>query len=113
MKKLSIFVSLSTNSNDFQVELAGSAQTAAESLGVSLQISYAENDPIIQSQQLLKIVQSTTARPDAILFHPFGSTALPQVARTAVSSGVGVGVLNWQADYIAELRRSAKVPVFI
>jgi ribose transport system substrate-binding protein len=113
MKKLSIFVSLSTNTNDFQVELAESAQAAAEKLGVSLEIRYAENDPLIQSHQLLQIVQSTAARPDAILFHPFGSTALPQVARAAASAGIGVGVLNWQADYIAELRRSAKVPVFI
>jgi ABC-type sugar transport system substrate-binding protein len=112
MKNISIFVSLSTRTNDFQVELAESAQTAAESLGVNVQISYAENDPIIQSQQLLNIVQST-ARPDAILFHPFGSTALPQVARAAVTNGIGVGVLNWQADYIAELRHNARVPVFI
>jgi len=113
MKKLSIFVSLSTNTNDFQVGLAESAQAAAEKLGITVQISYAENNPIVQSQQLLKIVQSTSARPDAIVFEPFGSTALPQVARAAVSAGIGVAVLNWQADYIAELRRSASVPVFI
>ena len=113
MKKLNIFVSLSTNTNDFQVALAESAQTAAEKLGVSVQISYAENDPILQSQQLLKIVQTASARPDAIIFHPFGSTALPQVARTAVAAGIGIAVLNWRAEYIGELRRSAGVPVFI
>jgi len=113
MKKLSIFVSLSTDTNDFQVELAESAQATADILGVAVEISYAENNPIIQSQQLLQALQSPAARPDAILFHPFGSTALPQVARAAASSGVGVCVLNWQADYIAELRRSARGPVFI
>lgn len=93
--------------------MAESAQAAAERFGVAIQISYAENDPILQSQQLLKIVQTASERPDAILFHPFGSTALPQVARAAVTAGIGVGVLNWQADYVTELRHGATAPVFI
>ncbi|HLQ52174.1 MAG TPA: substrate-binding domain-containing protein [Terriglobales bacterium] len=112
MKKLNIFVSLSTNTNDFQVELAESARATAERLGVAIQISYAQNDPIAQSQELLKVIQSPTSHPDAILFHPFGSTALPQVARAAVAAGIGVAVLNWRADYVAELRGKG-VPVFI
>jgi ABC-type sugar transport system substrate-binding protein len=113
MKKLSIFVSLSTDTNDFQVELAKSAQESADQLGVAIHISYSDNDPIVQSQQLLKIVQATSERPDAILFHPFGSTALPQVARAAASAGIGVAVLNWQAEYVSELRRTGTAPVFI
>ena len=39
-------------------------------------------------------------------------TALPQVARAAVAAGIGVGILNWRADYVTELREKG-VPVFI
>jgi ribose transport system substrate-binding protein len=114
MKKLNFVVSLSTNTNDFQVEMAIAAQAAAERLGVGVQVMYAENDPIAQSQQLLTVVQSPAgSRPDGILFHPFGGTALPQVARAAVAAGIGVVVLNWHADYITELRASSLVPIFI
>jgi len=114
MKKLNFIVSLSTNINDFQLELAATALAAAQKLDVTVQIIYAENDPVLQSQQLLKMIQlPRSSHADAILFHPFGSTALPQVARAAAAAGVGVAVLNWRADYVAELRRDYRVPVFI
>jgi len=35
-----------------------------------------------------------------------------QVAKAAVAAGVGWGILNREADYIPELRRTAPVPVF-
>jgi ribose transport system substrate-binding protein len=89
------------------------AQQAARRLGVELEIVYAGNDGIVQSQQLLSSIQSTTApRPDAIIFEPAGSTAHPQVARAAAAAGIGVVLLNRDADYIAELRRVFHVPAF-
>ena len=114
MKKLNFIVSLSTNTNDFQMELAATALAAGQKLDVTIQIIYAENDSILQSQQLLKMIQLPgNSHPDAIFFHPFGSTALPQVARAAAAAGVGVVVLNWQADYVNELRQNYRVPIFI
>jgi len=114
MKKLSILVSLTTNDNDYQIEQAISAEEAARRTGVDLKIIYADNDAINQSQQLLKIIQSTsTARPDAIVFEPAGSTALPQVAKAAAASGIGWVVLNRETDYLAELRNKYKVPAFV
>jgi ABC-type sugar transport system substrate-binding protein len=113
MKKLNFLVSLTTNDNDYQIEQAASAEEGARRLGADLQIIYADNDAINQSQQLLKVIQSSaTARPDAIIFEPAGSTALPQVARAAISAGIGWVVLNREADYIAELRTANRVPVF-
>src|SRR5204862_167021 len=41
-----------------------------------------------------------------------GGTALPQVARAAVAARVGWAVLNRDASYIPELRRSSSAPVF-
>jgi ABC-type sugar transport system substrate-binding protein len=35
-----------------------------------------------------------------------------QVAKAAVAAGIGWGILNREADYIPELRRTAPVPVF-
>src|SRR5215470_9483307 len=113
MKKLKFLVSLTNNDNDYQIEQAGATEEAANRLGVIAQIIYANNDAITQSTQLLQAIQAAPQeRPDAILFEPVGSTALPQVARAAVQSGIGWAVLNREANYIADLRSLKKAPIF-
>ena len=113
MKRLSFLVSLTNNDNDYQQEQAAAAEKAARRLGVDLTVIHANNDALAQSQQLLHYIQdSTVAKPDAILFEPAGGTAFPQVARAAAAAGIGWVVLNHEADYILELRRLYKVPVF-
>jgi ribose transport system substrate-binding protein len=113
MAKLRILISLTTSDNDYQIEQAHSAEDAARKLGVEAQIIYADNDAITQSTQLLRAIQAPeTDRPDAIAFEPVGGTALPQVARAAVSAGIGWAILNRESSYVPELRKSSKVPVF-
>ena len=113
IKKLKFLVSLTTNDNDYQMEQAFDAETTAKRLGVEVQIIYADNDSITQSQQILNVIQSRTeSLPDGIVFEPVGGTALPQVARAAASAGVGWVVLNRNVEYIAEIRKISKVPVF-
>lgn len=113
MKKLSVLVSLTNNDNDYQIEQAACAEETARRSGIQIQIIYADNDAINQSQQLLRVIQSSSGtRPDAIVFEPAGSTGLPQVAKAAVAAGVGWVILNREADYIAELRNTHRVPVF-
>ncbi len=113
MRKLRFLVSLTTNDNDYQIEQAQSAEQAAKRLGVEAQIIYADNDAITQSTQILKAIQAPAeTRPDAIVFEPVGGTALPQVARAAAGAGIGWAVLNRDANYIAELRRTSTVPIF-
>src|SRR5579871_2566460 len=113
MKKLTFVLSLTNNDNDYQIEQATAAQEAAQRLGVELQILYSDNDAINQSQQLLKVIQShSDTHPDGILFEPVGGTALPQVARAAASAGIGWAVLNREVDYLAELRKTYRVPAF-
>ena len=111
MSKLRFLVSLTTSDNDYQIEQAASAESTARRLGVDLQIIYADNDAINQSQQLLEVIQSGP-RPNAIVFEPAGSTGLPQVARAAAMAGMGWVILNREADYIAQLRSSYKAPAF-
>jgi len=113
MKKLRFLVSLTNNDNDYQIEQASATEEAARRLSVSAQVIYAGNDAITQSTQLLQAIQANAQeRPDAILFEPVGSTALPQVARAAVTAGIGWAVLNREASYVSELRLLKKAPVF-
>lgn len=113
MAKLRFLVSLTNNDNDYQIEQWESAEQAARKTGVEAQIIHAQNDAISQSTQILKAVQSPRAlRPDAIIFEPVGGTALPQVARAAVSAGIGWVILNRDASYIEELRKASTAPLF-
>lgn len=113
MRKLRFLVSLTNDDNDYQIEQRQSAEQAAQRTGVDVQIVHAANDAISQSTQLLKAVQSAQAlRPDAIIFEPVGSTALPQVARAAAAANIGWVVLNRDANYIEELRKPSTVPIF-
>ena len=113
MKRLTFVVSLTNDDNDYQQEQAAAAEKAGRRLGVEVKIIHANNDALAQSEQLLHYVQGAAgARPDAIMFEPAGGTAFPQVARAAAAAGIGWVVLNHEVDYIPELRRTYKVPVF-
>jgi ribose transport system substrate-binding protein len=113
MKRLNFLVSLTNSDNDYQQEQAAAAERAARRLGVDVTIIDANNDALTQSQQLLHYVQdSSVTKPDAIMFEPAGGTAFPQVARAAAAAGIGWCVLNHDVDYVSELRRLYKVPVF-
>jgi ribose transport system substrate-binding protein len=113
MKKLCFVLSLTNDDNDYQQEQAAAADKTARRLGAEIKIVHANNDAVKQSQQLLEFVQGDkAARPDAIVFEPAGGTAFPQVARAAISAGIGWVVLNHDAEYVGQLRRNAKVPVF-
>lgn len=113
MKKLRFLVSLTTNDNDYQIEQSESAEQAARKTGVEIQIIHAQNDAINQSTQILKAVQAAKElRPDGVIFEPVGGTALPQVAKAAVTAGIGWAILNRDATYIEELRKAATAPIF-
>jgi ribose transport system substrate-binding protein len=111
MDNLNVVVALITRDNDYQAEQAASAVEAAARLGVKLQVLYAENDAVNQTQQLVKIIQDPIQRPTAILVEPVG-TPMPQIARAAVAAGIGWGILNREGDYISALRMGGHAPVF-
>ncbi len=111
MNKLNVLVSLITDDNDYQLEQAASAQTTGLKLGASVQVIYAGNDAVRQTQQILSFIQDPAKRPDAILVEPVG-TGMIQIAKAAVAAGIAWGVINTDVDYISDLRRHALVPVF-
>ena len=111
--KRRVLLSLITDENDFQLEQAASAKRAAEDLPVDLQVLFAGNDAITQSTQILRAIQGDPSlRPDAVIFEPVGGTALPQVARTASNAAIGWCVLINVPDYLSELRRNTRAPMF-
>jgi ribose transport system substrate-binding protein len=113
MTKLRFLVSLITKDNDYQMEQAAAAKTAAAELGVEVEIVYADNDPITQSTQVLKVIQTEPSlRPSGIIIEPLGATSFPQVARAAASAGIGWAVLSREAEYAVELRKTTRSPVF-
>ena len=112
MRKLKFLVSLHSNENDFQIAQARAADEAAYKLGIHVDITFADNDAVTQSTQILRAIQKPAeSRPDAIVLEPVSGTALPQVARAACSAGVGWAVLNRNPDYMPELRRAATAPI--
>ena len=112
MDQFRVLVSLTTKDNDFQREQAAAAERAAAKLGMKIDVIFADNDAITQSQQLLEVIQSRSAsRPDAIVLEPVG-TGFPQVAMEAAKASIGWAILNRKPDYLAEVRRIAGAPVF-
>ena len=114
MKKLRFLVSLITKDNDYQLQQAASAEAAARELGIDLEIVYADGDTITQSTQILKTIQAHhNLRPDGIIVEPAGGTGLPQVAKAAIEAGVAWALVNRDAEYVSELRRSSKIAIFV
>jgi ribose transport system substrate-binding protein len=109
--KLNFFLSLITRESDYQREQAMCAQQCASRLRVEVEISYADNDAIKQSQQLLRVVQNRASAINALILEPAGNTAFPQVARAAVAAGLGWVVMNRSDDSIVELRKQFSSPI--
>src|SRR6266404_7718831 len=93
MNNFNLVVALITSDNDYQAEQAAAATEAAARLGVKIQILYADNDAVNQTQQLVKTIQNSAQRPDAIIVKPVG-TEMIQVAKAAVAAGIGWGIVN-------------------
>ena len=112
MKRLRIVVSL-PNDNAYQHEQKAVARSTAQRLGLDLQVIQAADDSTNQSQQLLKIVESSPeAWPNAFLVEPLSVTGLRRVAEAAVAKGIGWVMSNSEVDYIKQLRKNPRVPAF-
>jgi len=112
MKKLRIVVSL-PNDNAYQHEQRVVAKSAGQRMGLDVQFIQADDDSKTQVQQLLKIVESSAeARPDAFLVEPLSVTGLRRVAEAAVANGIAWVMSNSEVDYIKQLRKNPRVPVF-
>jgi ribose transport system substrate-binding protein len=114
LTKTRLLLSVTNEDNDFQIEQVNGARRAAARCGADLEILCAQDDGILQSQQLLERIQGAVeTRPNVIIFEPAGSTTLPHAARAAASAAIGWIVLSRDAEYISELRSAFHVPAFV
>jgi len=112
MKRLRIVLSL-PNDNAYQHEQKAVARSTAQRLGLDLQVIQADDDSTAQSQQLLKILESSAETgPNAFLVEPLSVTGLRRVAEAAVAKGIAWVMSNSEVDYIKHLRKNPRVPVF-
>jgi ribose transport system substrate-binding protein len=101
-----IVVSLLTEEQEFQLMQAEDARQTASRLGVDVHVLFAENNAILQIQQLFRFVHAPEGeRPAAIVVETVTGEGLERVARNAVKAGIGWVLLNRSVDYLAELRR--------
>jgi ABC-type sugar transport system substrate-binding protein len=114
MPRLRYLISLVTKDNDYQREQATAAEQLARELDVDVEIRFANSDAITQSQQLLEVLQSARKAEFAgFILEPAGGTSMTQVGREAVRNQIAWVVLNRDIDGFEDLRRGAKVPVFV
>lgn len=106
-----VLLSLTTVESDYQRAQAAAADAVAKQLGAGLEISYADNDPVLQSQQILSAIQRKNHGIEAVLTEPVG-TGMFQVAQAAAKDRIAWGVLNRDVDYVSSLRAATGTPVF-
>jgi ribose transport system substrate-binding protein len=107
-----IVVSLPEGDNEYQRLQASDAQAAAARLGLEAEVFYAENNAILQIQQLFKVVHAAE-RPALIVVEPVAFEGLERVAQRAASLGIGMAVLNCTIGYLDRLRSDfPRLPIF-
>ena len=98
-------VSLLDQAQEFQRFQAEDARRTAAEVGADADILYAENNPILQIQQLYKALQPGDAKPDAILVETVTGEGLERVAKAAARAEVGWVLINRQVPYLSALRQ--------
>jgi ABC-type sugar transport system substrate-binding protein len=106
-----VLLALTTRDNDYQRAQAASAESVARRMGVSLEVIYADNDAVNQSQQILTALQKKGTDITAVITEPVG-TGMVQVAEVAAKAGIAWGVLNREVDYARRLTQMSGVPFF-
>lgn len=106
-----VLISLTTHDNDYQRAQAAALESIARRMSASIQIIYAENDAVNQSQQILSAIQKKNHDIGAVITEPVG-TGMTQVAEVAAKSGIAWGVLNREIDYARRLTQLSGVPFF-
>lgn len=85
---------------------AADAKLAAERAHLDLEVVYAENNAVLQIQQLYRFVHALEAdRPAAIIVETVVGEGLERVARNAARAGIGWVILNRKVSYLDSLRQ--------
>ncbi len=100
-----IVVCLTSAEQEYQALQAEDARAAGRRLAASVEVLFAEDNAVLQIQQLFHFVHAPEAeRPAAIVLHTRVPDGLERVARNAARAGIGWLLLNRTAPYIEPLR---------
>lgn len=102
---MKIEVLLPEETNEFQVLQATEARATAAHLGVDVAVAYADNNAILQIQQLYLALRGES-KPQAIAIEPIGIQGTETVLRKAAAAGIGVAVLNGTSEVAQRLSRA-------
>ncbi len=101
-----VVVSLITKDQEFQELQASDAARAGAKLGLEVEVLFAENNAVLQIQQLFKFVHAPEAeRPAAIVTETVTGEGLERVARNAVRAGIAWVLVNRKVPYLEGLRK--------
>jgi ribose transport system substrate-binding protein len=100
-----IVVCLTSAEQEYQALQAEDARSAGRRLAASVEVLFAEDNAVLQIQQLFHFVHAPEAeRPAALVLHTRVPDGLERVARNAARAGIGWLLLNRTAPYIESLR---------
>lgn len=98
-------VSLTSADQEYQAHQAQDAVETGRRLGVEVEVLFAEDNAVMQIQQLFRLLHAAEGvRPAALLVHTRVPDGLERVARNAALAGVGWILLNRTAPYLDALR---------
>jgi ABC-type sugar transport system substrate-binding protein len=101
-----IVVSLTSRAQEYQALLGEDAREAGRRLGVEVEVVFADDNAVLQIQQLFRSVHAGDGeRPAALVVHTRVADGLERVARNAVQAGIGWVLLNRTAHYVEAVRR--------
>jgi ABC-type sugar transport system substrate-binding protein len=101
-----VVVCLTSEKQEYQALQAEDARTTGERLGAVVEVVFAEDNAVLQIQQLFRFVHAGEGeRPAALLLHTRVPDGLERVARNAARAGIGWLLLNRTAPYVDALRR--------
>jgi ABC-type sugar transport system substrate-binding protein len=107
MTKRKLVASFITRDQEFQLLQAEDAKRAAKEAGYEMEVVFADGRAITQIKQLFSFITlPEEERPAAILVEPASDDVYERVANNAVRAGIGWVLLNSQADYLEDLRKS-------
>ncbi len=86
---------------------AEDAVSAAGEVGLDVEVLYANNNAVVQIQQLYQVVHvPADRRPAVVIVETVAGEGLERLARAAVGVGIGWILLNRRVAYLDELRPS-------
>ena len=101
-----VVVSLLSEDQEFQRMQAEDARQTAARLGLEVDVLFAENNAILQIQQLYGFVHALEGeRPAAIVVEAVAEAGIPRIARNAARAGVGWVMLNGTVGDLDDLSR--------